>query len=63
MLELEKEYTIITICDRKILVNVQITYKRFLELVMDGNWQIADIFEYSEDTIIAVIEPLSQFVN
>ena len=63
MLELEKEYTIITICDRKILVNVQITYKRFLELVMDGNWQIADIFEYSEDTIIAVIEPMSQFVN
>nr|DAW86757.1 MAG TPA: hypothetical protein [Caudoviricetes sp.] len=63
MLELEKEYTIITICDRKILVNVQITYKRFLELVMDGNWQIADIFEYSEDTIIAVIEPVSQFVN
>lgn len=32
MLELEKEYTIITICDKKILVNVQITYKRFLEL-------------------------------
>lgn len=63
MLELEKEYTIITICDRKILVNVQITYKRFLELVMNGNWQIADIFEYSEDTIIAVIEPVSQFVN
>ena len=63
MLELEKEYTIITICDRKILVNVQITYKRFLELVMDGNWQIADIFEYSEDTIIAVIEPVQQFVN
>lgn len=63
MLELEKEYTIITICDRKILVNVQTTYKRFLELVMDGNWQIADIFEYSEDTIIAVIEPVSQFVN
>ena len=63
MLELEKEYTIITICDKKILVNVQITYKRFLELLMDGNWQIADIFEYSEDTIIAVIEPVSQFVN
>lgn len=63
MLELEKEYTIITICDKKILVNIQITYKRFIELVMDGNWQIADIFECSEDTIIAVIEPVSQFVN
>ena len=63
MLELEKEYTIITICDKKILVNIQITYKRFIELVMKGNWQIADIFEYSEDTIIAVIEPVSQFVN
>lgn len=45
MLELEKEYTIITICDKKILVNVQITYKRFLELLIEGNWQIADIFE------------------
>lgn len=39
MLELEKEYTIITICDKKILVNIQITYKRFIELVMKGNWQ------------------------
>lgn len=63
MLELEKEYTIITICDKKILVNVQITYKRFLELLIEGNWQIADIFEYSEDTIITVIEPMSLFVN
>lgn len=63
MLELEKEYTIITICDKKILVNIQITYKRFIELVMDGNWQIVDIFEYNEDTIIAVIEPISLFVN
>lgn len=63
MLELEKEYTIITICNKKILVNVQITYKRFLELLIEGNWQIADIFEYSEDTIIAVIEPMSLFVN
>lgn len=62
MLELEKEYTII-ICDKKILVNVQITYKRFLELLIEGNWQIVDIFEYSEDTIIAVIEPMSLFVN
>lgn len=63
MLELEKEYTIITICDKKILVNIQITYKRFLELLREGNWQIADIFEYSEDTIITVIEPISLFVN
>ena len=63
MLEFEKEYTIITICDKKILVNVQITYKRFLELLIEGNWQIADIFEYSEDTIITVIEPISLFVN
>lgn len=63
MLDLEKEYTIITICDKKILVNVQITYKRFLELLIEGNWQIADIFEYSEDTIITVIEPMSLFVN
>lgn len=62
MLELEKEYTIITICDKKILVNIQITYKRFLELLIEGNWQIADIFEYSEDTI-TVIEPISLFVN
>lgn len=63
MLELEKEYTIITICDKKILVNIQITYKRFLELLIEGNWQIVDIFEYSEDTIITVIEPISLFVN
>ena len=63
MLELEKEYTIITICDKKIHVNVQITYKRFLELLIEGNWQIANIFEYSEDTIIAIIEPMSLFVN
>lgn len=63
MLELEKEYTIITICDKKILVNTQITYKRFLELLIEGNWQIVDIFEYSEDTIITVIEPISLFVN
>lgn len=63
MLELEKEYTIITICDKKIFVNIQITYKRFLELLIEGNWQIADIFEYSEDTIITVIEPMPLFVN
>ena len=63
MLELEKEYTIITICDKEILVNIQITYKSFLELLIEGNWQIADIFVYSEDTIITVIEPISLFVN
>lgn len=63
MLELLKEYTIIVICDKKILINIQITYKRFLELLLKGNWQIADIFEYNEDTIIAVIEPIERFVN
>lgn len=63
MLELLKEYTTIVICDKKILINIQITYKRFLELLIEGNWQIADIFEYNEDTIIAVIEPIERFVN
>lgn len=63
MLELLKEYTIIIICDKKILINIQITYKKFLELLIEGNWQIADIFEYNEDTIIAVIEPIERFVN
>ena len=63
MLKFLNEYNIICICDNKILVHRGMTYERFLEIVMEGNWTVADLLEYDDKTVVVTIEPIQGFVN
>lgn len=63
MLKFLNEYNIICICDNKILVHRGMTYERFLEIVVEANWQVADVLEYDDKTVVATIEPIQGFVN
>lgn len=63
MLKFLNEYNIICICDNKIFVHRGMTYERFLEIVMEGNWTVADLLEYDSKTVVATIEPIQGFVN
>lgn len=50
-------------CDNKILVHRGMTYERFLEIIMEANWQVADVLEYDDKTVVATIEPIQGFVS
>lgn len=63
MIEFIHEYQIVCICDRKILVHNNITYQHFIEMLMKGNWQVADILELENDILIITIEPVSGYAN
>ena len=63
MLKFLNEYNIICICDNKIFVHRGMSYERFLEIVMEGNWQVVDVLEYDDNTVVATIEPIQGFVN
>lgn len=63
MLKFLNEYNIICVCDNKILVHRGMTYERFLEIIMEANWQVADVLEYDDKTVVATIEPIQGFVS
>lgn len=63
MLKFLNEYNIICVCANKILVHRGMTYERFLEIIMEANWQVADVLEYDDKTVVATIEPIQGFVS
>lgn len=62
MLKFMKEYQIICVCDNRILIHKNMTYERFLEILMEGKWQVCELFEYNTDIIVVTIEPIS-YIN